>query len=213
MALHLADLTADDASAEAVRATIERFAATVVGRLGPSTAQPAAATPGAAGGGSVGGGSAGGAQAASGGEGGGVAGSLLESHMAKELESAAVEARQAAAAASAAEGLTVSLRHRYAPPVRVALQLRSVGIGAESLLCATLVRSGLSPWLVLVDGRGKIGFISADLAAALGGSAEGLLHQSVADLMPQVCRCGMSSIQSRTPRCCCSFITTRERVL
>ncbi len=57
------------------------------------------------------------------------------------------------------------------------------------LLCATLVRSDPPANLVLVDAKGRIRFITTDLATRLGASPEGLARQPVSDLMPQPWNC------------------------
>ncbi|GFR50532.1 hypothetical protein Agub_g12802 [Astrephomene gubernaculifera] len=174
IAQHLADLTADEASAAIVREAVEHMAA-----LSKSAAAAAAAA----------------------------AGTLHHDTSDTSALSAAAKAPAAttavtttavvpttcAAAVNPASGgglsssssPVISLRHKYSTPVQVTFRLRHMGVGVESLVCVTLTRTGPPDNLVLVDGRGRIGFITSELAAALGASPEGLARQPIADLLPQ----------------------------
>ncbi|EFJ49262.1 phosphate acetyltransferase [Volvox carteri f. nagariensis] len=154
IAQHLADLTADEASAIAIRDAVERIAAA-------SKAAAAAAT------------------------GGATANPRASASVFDAAAAAAAAARAAAAAASHEPPPIILLRHKYARPVRVSVRLQHVGVGSEVLLCATLTRTDPPDSLVLVDGRGRIGFITSELAEALGATPEGLARQPIADLLPQ----------------------------
>ncbi|GIL45019.1 hypothetical protein Vafri_2438, partial [Volvox africanus] len=154
IAQHLADLTADEASAIAIREAVERIALA-------SKAAAAAVT-------------------------GCTTGNTRGSVSIYDAAAAAAAAARAAAAAAAREPPPIILlRHKYARPVRVSVRLQHVGVGSEVLLCATLTRTDPPDSLVLVDGRGRIGFITSELAEALGATPEGLARQPIADLLPQ----------------------------
>ncbi|KAG2494212.1 hypothetical protein HYH03_007568 [Edaphochlamys debaryana] len=199
IAQHLADLTADERSANAVRTAIDNFntaarsaaaaAASVAAATGRSSValyNPAAANAVAA--------SAAAASAGGGGGTGSING-VAPTALATQPSSHLVAARSAAPSANGMAPAPVAyfpertiliwLRHKYAKPVRVSLKLKFVGTGNEGLICATFTRTDPPANLVLVDGRGKIGFITSELATALGASPEGLAKQAVSDLLPQ----------------------------